>query len=529
MVHRDEFWKLEHLSNAKLLESLAGVLRTQRRMLAELVAHLGEVEDRRLHLEAAFGSMFTYCVVRLGMSEDEACRRIELARLARRFPALFAEIASGQMTLSVALVLKPVLSPSNHLELLGAARGKCVRQVRELVAERFPKPDAPSSIRKLPERRLMQAPEREEAGSPVPSAASTPLPSLAATPLSSTSSLAAARSTSLTGTPLASPSSAADLSAASADMPALPLFSRAAPPVAMAVPAVAAPSPVLPRSSSAVESCSAVTRAGAAPTIARSVIEPLSAQRYRIQFTADAALKQQLEQARDLLRHTHPSGDFGPIVSRALKLLIDDLLRRRFGAGARRTSPSTAGARPAQTPSPASVSGAGSNRSSSERKATSAPTSERASPACTSTAVTSAAVTSAAVTSTAVTSAACTSTAVTSAAVTSAACTSTAVTSAARPSRSRNIPRASRRAVLERDGLGCSWVDAQGVRCGSQAWLQIDHRHPAGKGGSTEPENLRLLCRAHNRWAAEQAYGREHIERASTRRRKPKRAPHPPT
>jgi len=92
--------------------------------------------------------MFTYCVARLGMSEDEACRRIELARLARKFPALFTELETGQITLSVALVLKPVLSPSNHLELLAAARGKCVRQARELVAERFPRPDAPSSIRK---------------------------------------------------------------------------------------------------------------------------------------------------------------------------------------------------------------------------------------------------------------------------------------------------------------------------------------------------------------------------------------------
>jgi len=459
------------------------------------------------------------------MSEDEACRRIELARLARRFPALFAELASGRMTLSVALVLKPVLSPSNHLELLAAARGKCVRQARELVAERFPKPDAPSSIRKLPERRPTQAPEREEAGSPVPSAASDPVPSLPATPLSSPSSAAAAPLTSLTGTPLSSPSSAAELPAASPAVPSLPLFSRAAPPMPMAAPAVAAPSPKLPRSLSAGHSqaCSAAPGADAASPIARSVIEPLSAQRYRIQFTADAALKQQLEQARDLLRHAHPSGDFGPIVSRALKLLIDDLMRRRFGAGGRSTSPSPAGARPAQTPSPASVSKACSHRSSSKRKATSEPASERASPACSSPAVPSTAVSSPAVPSPACSSPAYSSTACSSAAVPSAA-----VSPAARPSRSRSIPRASRRAVLERDGLGCSWVDAQGVRCGSQAWLQMDHRHPAGKGGSTEPDNLRLLCSAHNRFAAEQAYGREHIERASARRRKPQRVPHSP-
>ena len=78
------FWKLDTLSNRQLLDGLGAVLGSGRRLTAELVAHLGEVEDRRLHLEAACSSMFSYCVNRLGLSEDEACRRIEVARLARR-------------------------------------------------------------------------------------------------------------------------------------------------------------------------------------------------------------------------------------------------------------------------------------------------------------------------------------------------------------------------------------------------------------------------------------------------------------
>src|SRR5215510_7717422 len=107
MMQQTEFWKLEHLSHSQLLESLANVIQVQRRALAELIAHLGEVEDRRLHRQAAHSSMFDYCAARLGMSEDEACRRIDLARLARRFPALFPLLAAGEMSLSVALVLKP--------------------------------------------------------------------------------------------------------------------------------------------------------------------------------------------------------------------------------------------------------------------------------------------------------------------------------------------------------------------------------------------------------------------------------------
>jgi 5-methylcytosine-specific restriction endonuclease McrA len=81
-------------------------------------------------------------------------------------------------------------------------------------------------------------------------------------------------------------------------------------------------------------------------------------------------------------------------------------------------------------------------------------------------------------------------------------------------SRREHVTNATRRAIVERDGLRCSWVDDQGRRCASRAWLEIDHRHPRGKGGSSEARNTRIFCRAHNRFAAEQEYGRDHVERA---------------
>jgi len=181
-----------------------------------------------------------------------------------------------------------------------------------------------------------------------------------------------------------------------------------------------------------------------------------------------------------LLRHAHPSGDLGPIVARAVTLLIDDLMRRRFGAGARRKRPSSAVASPTHMPAPApEPSGNPSAESAASAPASASPARPPATPPATP------------------------------------------------PSpRSSHIPRAARRAVFEREGLGCSWVDANGMRCGSQAWLEIDHRHPRGKDGSSEPENLRLLCRAHNQFAAERAYGRDHIER-SRRRRKAQPSPCP--
>ncbi|HEU4581568.1 MAG TPA: hypothetical protein VFS67_25090 [Polyangiaceae bacterium] len=95
------------------------------------------------------------------MSEDEACRRIDLARLARRFPALFPPLAGGELTLSGALALKHVLTAENHLKLIAAARHKSIQQTRELVAARFPSPDVPTTLRKLPEPRPAPAAQPE--------------------------------------------------------------------------------------------------------------------------------------------------------------------------------------------------------------------------------------------------------------------------------------------------------------------------------------------------------------------------------
>ena len=75
------------------------------------------------------------------------------------------------------------------------------------------------------------------------------------------------------------------------------------------------------------------------------------------------------------------------------------------------------------------------------------------------------------------------------------------------------ITASTRRAVRERDGLGCSFVSPDGHRCGSRAFLEYDHVDPVALGGSGEPWKVRLLCRAHNQLEAERAYGREYVER----------------
>jgi hypothetical protein len=74
------------------------------------------------------------------------------------------------------------------------------------------------------------------------------------------------------------------------------------------------------------------------------------------------------------------------------------------------------------------------------------------------------------------------------------------------------VPRATRRAVFERDGERCTFTDADGNRCPSTTWLELDHVDARARGGTDELVNLRVRCRAHNRLHAERTFGKEHVE-----------------
>jgi hypothetical protein len=229
---------LSSLSNEELLSDLHSLVGQGRVVLARLLAHLGEVEERRLDLQSACSSLFDFCVRRLGMGDDEACRRVAAARLARRFPIALGMIERGEIHLTSLLLLREHLTNENHEEVLGAARGLSKNGVQHLIAARFPRPDAPCLIQPLPAGPSLPPPE---------------------------------------------------LSMASVAPAAFPSASSS------------------------------------------SRVVPLSTERYKVQFTASAELRQKLERATNLMRHGNPSGDLSVVVERAMDLLLAELEKRRLG------------------------------------------------------------------------------------------------------------------------------------------------------------------------------------------------------
>ena len=144
---------LTQFSSRALLDGISELLGCGREITAKLLAHLGEVEERRLHLKMGHSSLFDFCVARYKMSEGQAFRRVLGARLARRFPVISSLIGSGRLHLSALQMLGERLTPENHGELLEAACQKSKRELEAWLAARFPKPDVPAQIRKPPTRR----------------------------------------------------------------------------------------------------------------------------------------------------------------------------------------------------------------------------------------------------------------------------------------------------------------------------------------------------------------------------------------
>jgi hypothetical protein len=113
---------------------------------------LAELDARRLYLGAGHSSPFTYCRDGLGLSDDAAYNRVQAARACRLFPQVLEQLVDGSLAVTSVRLLARHLTAENHRELLAAASRRSKREVEELIAHRFPKPDTLSSVRKVPAR-----------------------------------------------------------------------------------------------------------------------------------------------------------------------------------------------------------------------------------------------------------------------------------------------------------------------------------------------------------------------------------------
>jgi len=292
-----------HLSDTTLLCELASHAAREQGATADLLADLAELESRKLHYKLGYGSLFEYCVQRLHLSEHSAFKRINAARTARRFPAIFERIADGRLNLTAVLLLGPRLNSQNVEELLDEAANLTKAQVLRVLARRFPK----ELSGELAPERVNFATHAEEL--------------------------------------------------------------------------------------------------------------PVGPDLWELVARYGPRLHGQLHYLRDLLSHQIPSGKLGEVLDRAVAIAIGVTVKRKFSA------------------------------------------------------------------------------------------TDHSRSSAGSLSNARSIPAHVKKAVWRRDRGRCTYVSPDGRRCGSRWQIEYDHRQAFARGGDATVDNVRLLCRAHNQYAAETTFG----------------------
>src|SRR5690606_29565717 len=77
----------------------------------------------------------------------------------------------------------------------------------------------------------------------------------------------------------------------------------------------------------------------------------------------------------------------------------------------------------------------------------------------------------------------------------------------------RHVSAAIRREVWARDAGRCAYTDDRRRRCPETGSLELHHREAHALGGPDSVDNLELRCLRHNFLAAEQDFGRSHMDR----------------
>jgi len=150
VMHENILATAARLSDDALHSRLKHFAGRERDATVELVGHLAELDGRQTRLGEGPGSLYTYCRDVLGYSEDAAWNRAATAGAVRRYPVILGWLADGSLNVTTVRMLRPVLTADNHLAVLTEARRRSKREVELIVRRLDPKPDVPSTIRKVP-------------------------------------------------------------------------------------------------------------------------------------------------------------------------------------------------------------------------------------------------------------------------------------------------------------------------------------------------------------------------------------------
>ncbi len=142
------------LSNHRLISCFEDSVRSERKITAQVLEYIAEIDRRRLYLEKGTTSLFDYLVRDFGYSPGAAMRRIDAARLLRELPETAEKFENGTLTLSQANQIQRAsrefkktkresLSTESKRDLVLQLESKTQKQTEQLLAATLDLPKTP--------------------------------------------------------------------------------------------------------------------------------------------------------------------------------------------------------------------------------------------------------------------------------------------------------------------------------------------------------------------------------------------------
>jgi 5-methylcytosine-specific restriction endonuclease McrA len=141
---------ISRMSAGDLTSRLYDLRATERALLVEFLAYLGELDARKVYLGLGFSSTFAFCTDYLGLTRSSAFRRTTAARLLVRFPVVADYLGDGRLGLTTLVELRDVLDEASVGNVLDRAAGRTEDEVKVIAASLRPQTAPPDLLRRLP-------------------------------------------------------------------------------------------------------------------------------------------------------------------------------------------------------------------------------------------------------------------------------------------------------------------------------------------------------------------------------------------
>ena len=153
----EKITEISKLKDKELVEQFGVLVRGEKEATASVVAHLSEIDRRKLYAAEGYPSLFSYCVEKYHYSESEAFLRIQAARFSQNFPEVLNFLEKDKMTLTTIKLISPYLTRDNKEVIFKEVDQKSTREAEKVLATLFPQEEEVlDSIRKLPSEKTAQ-------------------------------------------------------------------------------------------------------------------------------------------------------------------------------------------------------------------------------------------------------------------------------------------------------------------------------------------------------------------------------------